>query len=336
MRGLYPGYFALVMATGIVSRALLADGWPGSSLVLLWVGLLAFGVLTVATAWRLLRYRAEVLVDAADPARSFGFFTFVAGAGVLASRTAADDDPGLALSLFVVTAASWLILGYVIPAVVIVRHGIRPVLAGVNGTWFIWVVGTQSVAVAATSMPVPVIWLAVVCWSVGVMLYLVVTTLVLGALFVASVRPVELVPAYWVFMGATAISVLAGAQILRLSPIPLVAAAAPVVAGVSVMLWAFGTWLIPMLVAAGVWRHGVRRVPLVYEPGWWSIVFPLGMYGVASRELGAVTRVPWLVELGAGEAWVAVSAWVAVFVAMVWSLVTSCVGEVGASGRAGQ
>ena len=61
-----------------------------------------------------------------------------------------------------------------------------------------------------------------------------------------------------------------------------------VVAGLSVVLWAFGTWLIPLLLALGAWRHLLRRVPLAYEPGLWSIVFPVGMYGVASRELGAV------------------------------------------------
>jgi hypothetical protein len=27
------------------------------------------------------------------------------------------------------------------------------------------------------------------------------------------------------------------------------------------MLWAFGTCLIPLLLAAGVWRHLLRRVP---------------------------------------------------------------------------
>jgi hypothetical protein len=32
-------------------------------------------------------------------------------------------------------------------------------------------------------------------------------------------------------------------------------------------------------------------VPLSYEPGWWSIVFPVGMYGVASHLLGAVLGV---------------------------------------------
>jgi tellurite resistance protein TehA-like permease len=87
---------------------------------------------------------------------------------------------------------------------------------------------------------------------------------------------------------------------------------------VSVVLWAFGTWLIPLLLAAGAWRHLLRRVPLRYEPGWWSIVFPLGMHAVASRELGRALRVPWLVSWGDAQAWSALAAWIAVSLAMAW------------------
>ncbi|MFC7512225.1 hypothetical protein ACFQV4_25930 [Streptomyces thermocarboxydus] len=51
------------------------------------------------------------------------------------------------------------------------------------------------------------------------------------------------------------------------------------------MAWSFCTWLIPLLLALGVWRHVLHRVPLHYETSLWSMVFPVGMYGVASREL---------------------------------------------------
>ena len=116
-------------------------------------------------------------------------------------------------------------------------------------------VATQSVAVAATSLhpPVPgaLAALAVGCWAVGVVLYLLIAALVAAALLAYPVRPAELTPPYWVFMGATAISVLAGGQILRLPPDPLSTAVRGVVAGLSVVLWEFGTWLIPLLLALG-------------------------------------------------------------------------------------
>ena len=146
--------------------------------------------------------------------------------------------------------------------------------------------------------------------------YLLVAGLVTAARLAFPVRPAALTPGYWVFMGASAISVLAGAQILRLPPSPLTTATHAVVAGSSVVLWAFGTWLVPLLLILGVWRHVRHQVPLAYEPGMWSMVFPIGMYGVASRELGAALRVPWLVTLGRDEAWLALAAWAAVSLAM--------------------
>src|SRR5262249_10597855 len=71
----------------------------------------------------------------------------------------------------------------------------------------------------------------------------------------------------------------------------------------------------PLPCRRGVWRHLVRRVPLAYEPGLWSIVFPVGMYGVASRELGMALRVSWLTTLGRYEAWLALAVWAAVAIA---------------------
>jgi tellurite resistance protein TehA-like permease len=286
-----------------------------------------YAVLVVANVWRLTRYRREFLADAVDPRKVFAFFTFVAGSGMLGSRLAADGHSGAAVGLLIVAGLAWLLLSYGVPLVLITRPGPQPALSGANGTWFIWVVGTESIVVAATALPSPlpaaVIALSVACWSVGVVLYIVVTGLVLTRLLVYPVRPADLTPAYWVFMGATAISVLAGAQILPLTADPLVAATRPVIAGVSVILWAFGTWLIPLLLGLGIWRHLIRRVKLGYEPGLWGIVFPVGMYGVASRELGRALHVSWLATLGSDEAWLAFAVWVVVFLAMLGSFASA-------------
>ena len=151
-------------------------------------------------------------------------------------------------------------------------------------------------------------------------LYLLVAVMVAIALMQYPVQPAELTPPYWVFMGATAISVLAGALILRLPPASLGAAVHGVVAGLPVVLWAFGTWLIPLPLVLGARRHLLRHVSLAYEPGMWSIVFPAGMCGVASRELGAALNVSWLVTLGRYEAWLALAAWAVVAVAMTVAL----------------
>jgi tellurite resistance protein TehA-like permease len=75
--------------------------------------------------------------------------------------------------------------------------------------------------------------------------------------------------------------------------------------------------LIPVLTAAGWWRHVARRVPLRYEPTLWSIIFPLGMYAVAGIYLGETDRLPVVEAIGGLWLWLAVAAWALVFVAMV-------------------
>jgi tellurite resistance protein TehA-like permease len=324
VRDLNPAYFAVVMATGIVSQAMRLDGAARLSGVLLGIGITAYLALAVANGWRLARYRRQVYADARDPRRAFGFFTIVASSDVLAARLAGDGHSAVAGVLLLAGGFSWVVLSYSLVLLMMSRTSSRNDLADVNATWFLWIVATQSVAVGITALQPAsagaLAVLAVTCWAVGVVLYLLIAAMTLLALLTSPVRAAELTPAFWVFMGAAAISVLAGARLLMLPASPLEAAARGVIAGLSVVLWAFGTWLIPLLAAVGAWRHLARRVPLRYEPGLWSIAFPAGMYGVASHELGVALNVPWLVTLGQDEAWAALAVWVVVFLAMAWTL----------------
>ena len=214
IRDLNSGYFALVMATGIVSKAMRLDGAARLSGLLLGAGIVAYVLLAVAYAWRLAGYRQEFLADARDPSRAFAFFTFTAASDVLAARLAGDGHIVPAAVLMAAGGVGWLLLSYSLPLLLVGAHGPQPALAGANGTWFIWVVASQSVAVAATSLhpPVPgaLAAIAIGCWAVGVVLYLLIAALVTVALLAYPGRPAGLTPPYWVFMGATAISVLAG------------------------------------------------------------------------------------------------------------------------------
>jgi tellurite resistance protein TehA-like permease len=97
----------------------------------------------------------------------------------------------------------------------------------------------------------------------------------------------------------------------------MVAATRGLIAGASVVFWTFGSWLIPPLIAAGVWRHVVHRIPLRYEAPLWSIVFPLGMYGVGGHYLGQADHLPIVKAIGANESWVALGAWALAFAAML-------------------
>jgi tellurite resistance protein TehA-like permease len=325
VRHLFPGYFALVMATGIVSAALLDVGRSGLSEALLAIAVVCLAVLAVMLVLRLALFPRDVGADLSAPERTYGFFTVVAACDVVGTRFAADGRTTVTQALFWVALLVWAALSYGIPVRLVLGPRTRPVLAGVNGSWFIWVVGTQSLVVATATLggafPTGTRsagLVAVALWSVGVVLYLIVATLVLIRLLLLEVTPDDLTPPYWVTMGATAITVLAAARILAMpGGAPAVEAAHPVIVGLAVVLWAFGTWLIPMLVAFSVWRHVLRRTRLEYEPQLWSIVFPLGMYAAASMELGRVAHLPIVERIGKTWVWVAFPAWALTFAAML-------------------
>ncbi|MGO1560879.1 MAG: tellurite resistance/C4-dicarboxylate transporter family protein [Actinomycetaceae bacterium] len=327
LRTLSPSSFALVMATGIVSLGLSDVGLALPSLVLLVLGAGAYVVLAVLYTARWVRHRDAVRADMRDPSVAFGYFTIVAGTGVLAVGALGQGAGPVAVALLVVAAVVWLVLGYVLPwQVVMAREG-ESILPRVNGTWFIWCVASQSVAVGLSSLrDVPSAWgavvgfLAVLTWSVGALLYAGIAVLVILRLVHFGMRPEQFEPPYWVAMGALAISVVAGAGIVDMPPTPMVDAARGLVAGTVVIFWCCAAWIIPMLVGAGLWRHVVHRVPLIYTPMLWSIVFPLGMFAHASIRLGRVESVPLVEGVGRGFLWLAVAAWLLVAASLVVDL----------------
>jgi tellurite resistance protein TehA-like permease len=65
------------------------------------------------------------------------------------------------------------------------------------------------------------------------------------------------------------------------------------------------------MVAIGVWRHVVRRLPLRYHPSYWALVFPIGMYGVATFRMRAAIDLDALAWLPKVTFAVALAAWLA-------------------------
>jgi tellurite resistance protein TehA-like permease len=87
--------------------------------------------------------------------------------------------------------------------------------------------------------------------------------------------------------------------------------------GSSYALWAFGTWWVPLLIVLGLWRHVWHHWPLSYEPTLWSVVFPLGMYSVATLSFGHAARLAFMEPLARFMLWVSVAAWILVAAAFV-------------------
>jgi tellurite resistance protein TehA-like permease len=318
VRDLHPGYFAFVMATGIVSTGLFVLGPTWLSKVLLAATVAGLVVLTVALAARIVFFRSAVAADLRAPQRVFGFFTITAGLNVLGVRLAAGGHPLIAAILAAVSAVVWLLLTYGVPAILLLTRAQDSSLP-INGSWLMWVVATQSVsliaAVLVPAFPSQRELLAATAaglWSVGLGLYVLLVSLILLRLTVPK-APANLGPAYWILMGATAITVLAGVRILELSKaIPLVHSTAGFIQGSCFALWAFGTWWIPLLMVVGLWQHYSHHGHLSYEPSFWSAVFPLGMYSVATLLYGRATHIAFMEPIARVMLWISVAAWVLV------------------------
>ena len=62
----------------------------------------------------------------------------------------------------------------------------------------------------------------------------------------------------------------------------------------------------------GFWRHVLRQWLLRYQAALWTVVFPIGMYGVASRSLGNAVGLSFMGPLSRGALWTAAGAWLLV------------------------
>src|SRR5437879_4664586 len=79
----FPGYFALVRATGIVSLAMHFEGFPALPEVLLWLNVIFYVVLWGIAVLRIAWFRSAFIADLIHHARGVTFLTAVAGTGVL-------------------------------------------------------------------------------------------------------------------------------------------------------------------------------------------------------------------------------------------------------------
>lgn len=309
-----PATFSSVMATGIIGYGLGLAGHRTVGQLFSWTAVGLLLILLAALVVRLITHGRAMLADLLNPSAAFGFFTIVAACTVVSLDLGALGLTRISLGIATAGGILWVGLCYVIPALLVLIERPEPGIAHANGSWFLWVVATQ--AVAGTFAFHPYIFrlgniTALAIWLLGCMLYLMIATLVTIRMLRYPNRPETLSPTYWIFMGATAITVMTGSQLLSLANAGVLEPwLHPMIAFTCFALLSVGVWFIPLLVLFGYWRHVVRRHPLRYETSLWAIVFPLGMLASCCQFLGRETDFPALQHFGQGFIWVAVAAWV--------------------------
>lgn len=322
-RHLYPGYFAMVMATGALSLSLWYLDVPLAAEVLLYFNVFIFVLLLVLNGVRLLFNTNDFVQDLNDNGKGPGFFTLIAASGVLGSQFVIIENMAETGFVFWVAALIiWLILMYTFFTLIIIKKAKPLVDESVNGGWLLVVVSTQSLAVlgtliaGSTEFTEVMLFISLCLFLLGCALYLNIIAFIFYRLMFLKIEAMALTPPYWISMGALAITTLAG-SVLVLNGTGIAAELEIFIKGFTLFFWALGTWWIPLLITLGVWRHVINHYPLSYTPDMWGMAFPIAMYTVGTVNLSMALELEFLMVIPKITIFAAVIVWLLIMAGLL-------------------
>lgn len=330
VRNLHPGYFALVMATGIISIAAYNLGLSKIAHVLLGINIISYEVLWSLTLGRLALFPRALLEDFRSYELGPTFFTIPAGSCVLGSQVVLLSDSILSgVMLWGIGSISWISIMYGFFYAMTIASP-KPTLGeGLTGAWSIPVVATFGIAILSTLLAVRLpmareafLFIALTTFLMGLMLYIFIISLMFYRFFFFPFSPTVLSPPYWINMGVEAIATLAGTTlIINATSWSFLEEIQPFLKGMTLTFWAISNWWLPLLLLLGIWRHIVHRIPILrYNVQYWSMVFPLGMYTACTFQLAQVIDIKLFELVPIFSMIIALIAWALAFAGLCYQL----------------
>jgi tellurite resistance protein TehA-like permease len=322
-----PDVFATVMATGIVSIAARSHHYAELSDVLGALASLSLGVLVAVVVGAAVIRRRKPFWDLTDPDVTLRLFTFVAACAVLDTRL--SFNLAMLRVLGAVALVAWLVL-IALTARNMAAHRWTELRDHAHGAWELASVGTSGLAIVMSQISNHTghrWWLqaALPIWLAAIGIYALMTWLILWRAIVERRDRDGFAPDSWIMMGGLAIATLAGYMLHQQVSGWLAAA----VRSITVVTWVAATLWIPPLIYFGLHRITQRPEVLQFTGAWWSLVYPLGTYSVATHAMATEVGVRSMQTISLVFFWNAFAVWLIVAVAGLLRLRRTLIGQRG-------
>jgi tellurite resistance protein TehA-like permease len=353
IKNFHPAYFAMVMATGIVSIAFKAMVFPGIAEILFVLNLIFYPVLCFMLIMRILRFRQDLLADLGVLRQTWPFLTFVVGTNTVGMQLVIFlQASSLAGMLWLVGLIGWLIFaGFII--LNLANTAAKPVGDSINGATLLTVVSTVSVSLLgihlldSTAVDARYGYFAIwAFWATGFILYLFIARGIIYRLFFCRFQRSDWDAPYWICMGAPAIITLTGSEfVMNMPAVSLSESMRAITLWMTFFAWIVGTCWIPYLLVmdilklthipgsngpAPLWirifpwsRLAFGRQYHLFNPPSWSRVFPMGMYTACMLSLAKATGYGFLETMSGYWAWFALLIWTLTLIGTLRSLISS-------------
>jgi tellurite resistance protein len=262
------GFFGVSMGVFGLALALRSGGFGGAASAAGWVGIAILAVLFLMLGLKALRYPAALRAEWAHPVR-LAFFPATSISLLLLATLLREDHATIGNAIWIAGAGAQAVLTLVVISAWIGHRAFGP--GHLSPAWFIPAVG--NVVVPLAGVPLGHVELSWYFFSVGLLFWIVLLTLVFNRLIFHDPMPGRLRPTLVILIAPPAVAFLAW---LQFQPGEIDA-----VARLFINLGYFFTALVAIQVPA------LLRLPFALS--FWALSFPLAAIATASFRFAALT-----------------------------------------------